>query len=67
MDEVQALKTYYEVASHRYHEIVRRNLERLVAGAGLEVEDLRREDEAQERLALARREYLDGLSWDFAL
>jgi hypothetical protein len=66
VDEVQTLKTSYEVASHRYHEIMRRNLERVVAGARLEVEEVRREDEAQERLALARRAYLDRLIWDFA-
>ena len=62
MHEEATLKAAYEAASVAYRRIADKNATRLAMGELPTVEELQREDDAQNRLAIARRAYMNWLS-----
>ena len=61
MDDDEILKTGYEAASATYGEITNRNAAIVINGGSLTIEDSRREDAAEQTLAILLRLYLESL------
>ncbi len=61
VDDLPTLKARYDIASALYKEIAERNAAQAASGALLRDDDLRREEDARDKVTAARREYLDAL------
>jgi hypothetical protein len=66
MDDVQKVKTRYEVALYTLNEISKRNADLALDGGCPTADDLQREEAAHQELAAARRAYLESLSTTLA-
>jgi hypothetical protein len=62
IDDLSSLKARYNIAAAVFKEIAERNAAQAASGARPRDEDLKREEEARDKVAAARREYLDALT-----
>ena len=62
IDDLPTLKARYNIAAAFYKEIAERNAAQAARGARPRDDDLKREEEARDKVTVARREYLDALT-----